>query len=225
MQRVREILSQIENHLRLRQFIGAPLLIPQEESSDSQVALNQLLQEVASCAKCSLHKTRTKVVFGSGSANAKLMFIGEAPGYYEDVQGLPFVGEAGQLLTKIITSINLTREQVYIANVLKCRPPNNRSPSADEIISCYPFLVRQISAIRPSVICVLGSIASKAILKTSKPMSQIRGQFHKFGEIAVMPTFHPAYLLRNPTEKRKVWEDMKKVRDHLASLPPAEGKR
>jgi DNA polymerase len=219
MQRVREILSQIENHLRLRQFIGAPLLIPQKDSSDAQTLLYQLLEEVSSCTKCPLHKTRTKVVFGSGSADARLIFIGEAPGYYEDVQGLPFVGEAGQLLTKIIASINLTREQVYIANVLKCRPPNNRSPSPDEIISCYPFLVRQIAAIRPSVICVLGSIAAKAILKTSKPMGQIRGEFHKFGEIPVMPTFHPAYLLRNPGDKRKVWEDMKKVRDHLASLP------
>jgi DNA polymerase len=218
VENISEILSQIENHLRLYRSLSSRFLITHKDTSDSEVALKNLFDEVSNCTKCTLYKTRTKAVFGSGSPRAKLLFIGEAPGYYEDVQGLPFVGEAGQLLTKIIASINLTRKEVYIANVLKCRPPGNRSPIPDEIISCYPFLVRQISAIHPAVICVLGSIAAKALMKTSRPMNQIRGEFQKFGDIAVMPTFHPAYLLRNPSDKRKVWEDMQKIRDYLATV-------
>jgi DNA polymerase len=152
------------------------------------------------------------------------MFIGEAPGYHEDQQGIPFVGPAGQLLTKIIKAIGLTREQVYIANILKCRPPQNRNPSAEETISCTPYLMRQIDIIYPRVIVALGGVAAKKLLKTERPTGQLRGEFHDFKDTRLMVTYHPAYLLRNPSDKRKTWEDMKKVRDYLG-LAPAGGNR
>lgn len=173
--------------------------------------LNSLKQEVLECRGCDLYRTRQNVVFGSGSSRAKLVFIGEAPGAEEDIQGLPFVGRAGQLLTKIIEAMGLRRDDVYIANILKCRPPNNRAPLPTEILACAENVRRQIEAIGPEVICTLGKFATQTLLKTDRPITGLRGTFQEYNGTKVMPTFHPAYLLRNPQEKKLVWEDMKKV--------------
>jgi DNA polymerase len=167
--------------------------------------------DLGECTRCKLHKERTNLVFGVGDAEARLMFVGEGPGADEDQQGVPFVGRAGQLLTQIIKAMGLEREAVYIANVVKCRPPGNRNPEPDEIEQCEPFLMRQIDVIKPTVIVALGKFAAQTLLRTSEPISRLRGQFHQVGDIRVMPTFHPSYLLRNPTAKREVWEDMKRV--------------
>jgi DNA polymerase len=156
-------------------------------------------------------------VFGVGQPDAQLMFVGEAPGADEDAQGEPFVGRAGQLLTKIIQSIGLERSDVYIANVIKCRPPGNRNPEADEVAQCRPFLLRQIDSVRPRVIVALGTFAAQALLETVTPISKLRGQLFEFHGARVVPTFHPAFLLRSPDRKRDVWEDMKKVRALLAA--------
>lgn len=166
------------------------------------------------CTRCKLGGLgRRQVVFGVGNPRAELMFVGEAPGADEDVQGEPFVGRAGQLLTKIIEAIDLKREDVYIANVIKCRPPGNRAPEPDEVAACEPFLFQQIDAIRPRVIVALGAHAAHALLETDAPISRLRGHTHEFrGGIKLVPTFHPAFLLRSPDRKRDVWEDMKKVR-------------
>ena len=184
--------------------------------SRTSYTLENLRKEVASCEKCDLCKTRTNIVFGSGSASAKLMFVGEAPGFEEDRQGLPFVGRAGQLLTKIIESIGLKREGVFIANVLKCRPPDNRNPLPTEILTCEEYLIKQIGLIKPRVICALGKFAAQTLLRSQEPISKIRGRFYDYHGSLLMPTFHPAYLLRNPGGKRFVWEDMKKIRKELA---------
>ena len=165
------------------------------------------------CSRCKLHTLgRKQIVFGVGNPNAELMFVGEAPGADEDEQGVPFVGRAGQLLTKIIEAIGLTRDDVYIANVIKCRPPGNRNPEPDEVAECEPFLFRQIDAIKPKVIVALGTFAAKALLKSDLPISRLRGQFYEYRGAKLLPTFHPAFLLRSPDRKRDVWEDMKKVR-------------
>jgi DNA polymerase len=165
------------------------------------------------CTRCKLCTLgRSQIVFGVGNPKARLMFVGEAPGEEEDKRGEPFVGRAGQLLTKIIEAIGLTREQVYIANIIKCRPPNNRNPEPDEIAECEPFLFRQVDVIKPKVIVPLGKFAAQSLLKTSDPITRLRGQLFKYRGAACIPTFHPAYLLRNPSSKREVWEDMKKVR-------------
>lgn len=195
-------------HLNLRR--------PQEHQS--VLSLEDVRSELGECTRCKLARTRTHIVFGSGSSHADLMFVGEAPGADEDVQGLPFVGRAGQLLTRIIEAIELKREDVYIANILKCRPPNNRNPESDEVEMCQPFLMRQIQAVAPKIIVTLGKYASQTLLATDTPISRLRGDFHLLGSIQVMPTFHPSYLLRNPGAKRDVWEDMKNVRDRLKEL-------
>lgn len=170
------------------------------------------------CSRCKLHTLgRQQIVFGAGNPGAGLMFVGEAPGADEDVQGVPFVGKAGQLLTKIIEAIGLTRDDVYIANVIKCRPPGNRNPEPDEVEQCEPFLFRQIDAIRPKVIVALGKFAAQSLLRTEEPISKLRGREFPFRDAILMPTFHPAYLLRNPSSKREVWEDMKRVREILAA--------
>ena len=175
------------------------------------------------CKKCEeLAAKRTTVVFGAGNARAKLMFVGEAPGHDEDLQGLPFVGKAGQLLTKIIESINLSRNEVFICNVLKCRPPGNRNPNPDEIINCEPYLKKQIEIINPDVICALGTFAAQVLLKTGQSISSLRGKFHDLNGVPLMCTFHPAYLLRNPEEKRKVWEDTKMIRSKLQELSSSQ---
>jgi DNA polymerase len=176
-----------------------------------------LRDTVLKCKLCSeLARTRKTVVFGAGNLQAKVVFVGEAPGADEDEQGLPFVGRAGQLLTKIIEAMGMTRDQVFICNVLKCRPPNNRPPAPMEVANCRPYLKRQIELIRPKVIVALGNHAAKALLQTEKGISGLRGTFQEYEGIPVMCTYHPAYLLRSPGEKRKVWEDMKKVIQLLA---------
>jgi len=174
-----------------------------------------LRAHIGDCTRCKLHALgRKQVVFGVGNPNADLMFIGEAPGADEDVQGEPFVGRAGQLLTRIIENVlGLTRGDVYIANVIKCRPPGNRNPEPDEVATCEPFLAEQIDLIKPRVIVALGTHAAHALLKTDAPISRLRGRIHDFrGGAKLIPTFHPAFLLRSPDRKRDVWEDMKKVR-------------
>jgi len=167
----------------------------------------------ADCRRCKLCTLgRSQIVFGVGNPRARLMFVGEAPGEEEDKKGEPFVGRAGQLLTKIVEAIGLTREQVYIANVIKCRPPGNRNPENDEVASCEPFLFRQIDVIQPKVIVPLGKFAAQCLLKTTDPITRLRGRQFDYRGTVLIPTFHPAYLLRNPSAKREVWEDMKKVR-------------
>jgi DNA polymerase len=180
-------------------------------------ALAQLEKVASGCVKCDLHQGRTQVVFGVGHPNADLMFIGEAPGHDEDAQGIPFVGRAGQLLTKIIEAIRMTRKQVYIGNIIKCRPPGNRSPTATEIVTCMPYLKEQIRLIQPRVICCLGAVAAQTLLQTKESITSLRGQFIDWQGTTVMATYHPAYLLRSYTveNRRRVWEDMKKVREYL----------
>jgi uracil-DNA glycosylase family 4 len=181
-------------------------------------ALSSLKVEIGpDCSRCKLHTLgRRQVVFGVGSPNADLMFVGEAPGADEDIQGEPFVGRAGQLLTKIIEAIGMQRSDVYIANVIKCRPPQNRNPEPDEVEQCEPFLFRQIETIKPKVIVALGKFAAQSLLKTTEPITRLRGREYKYRNAILMPTFHPAFLLRNPSSKREVWEDMKRVRAILA---------
>ncbi len=179
------------------------------------LTLAEVREELGDCKRCKLHRTRRTIVFGEGNEKATLMFIGEGPGYDEDVQGRPFVGRAGQLLTKIIESIHLSREEVYIANIIKCRPPQNRNPEPDEIRSCNPFLTKQINAIRPKIICALGTFSAQTLLKTDTKISALRGKFYDLEGIKVIPTYHPAFLLRNPERKREVWEDMKKIDEFL----------
>jgi uracil-DNA glycosylase len=199
----------------------------QELPLASQVSLDPLsrhslteLEAVAKqCTQCRLHRGRTHVVFGVGNPHAELMFVGEAPGRDEDLQGEPFVGRAGQLLTRIIEAIGMTRQDVYITNVIKCRPPNNRNPEADEIARCEPYLIRQIALVKPRLIVALGTFAAQTLLKTKLPISQLRGRFHTYQGVRVMPTFHPAFLLRNPERKRAVWEDMQAVQRALRQSP------
>ena len=171
--------------------------------------------DLGDCQRCRLARERKNIVFGEGNPRAKLVFIGEGPGFEEDRQGIPFVGAAGQLLTRIIEAIKLSRSQVYICNVIKCRPPENRNPEPDEIQTCFPFLERQIAAIQPDFICALGAFAAQTLLKTATPISRLRGRFHNYQSIKVLPTYHPAYLLRNPDKKREVWEDMKMLMKEL----------
>jgi DNA polymerase len=183
-------------------------------TADSAQMLAILKREIGpDCRRCKLHTLgRKQVVFGVGNPNADLMFVGEAPGADEDEQGEPFVGRAGQLLTKIIEAINLKREDVYIANIIKCRPPGNRNPEPDEVAECEPFLFRQVEAVRPKVIVALGKFAAQSLLRTTDPITRLRGRSFNYRGAMLIPTFHPAYLLRNPSSKREVWEDMKKVR-------------
>ncbi|MGD2037396.1 MAG: uracil-DNA glycosylase [Desulfobacterales bacterium] len=171
--------------------------------------LKHIWLDLGDCQRCKLARDRKNIVFGAGSSSAKIIFVGEGPGFEEDQQGEPFIGPAGQLLTKIIEAIHLRRDQVYICNIVKCRPPRNRNPQPDEIKTCLQFLDRQIAAIRPGFICALGSVAAQTLLNTDVPISRLRGRFHDYKGIKLLPTYHPAYLLRNPEKKRDVWEDMK----------------
>ena len=171
--------------------------------------LEDIHADLGDCRRCKLAQERNHIVFGDGNAKAKLVFIGEGPGAEEDLKGQPFVGAAGQLLTRIIEAIELSRSQVYICNIIKCRPPGNRNPESDEIKTCFPFLERQIAALQPDFIIALGTFAAQTLLGTTTPISRLRGRFHVYKGIKVVPTYHPAYLLRNPDKKRDVWEDMK----------------
>jgi len=182
------------------------------------VDLEQVRQELAGCRRCRLSAERHNIVFGEGSPDADLMFIGEAPGGEEDRQGIPFVGAAGQLLTRMIKAMGLERDEVYIGNIIKCRPPGNRDPNPDEIDACEPFLRRQIDAIGPRIIIALGAFAARTLLRTDQAISRLRGRFHTYHGLALMPTFHPAYLLRNPEQKRPVWQDLQLVMAEMDRL-------
>ena len=185
-------------------------------SRNAEEALAAVRSDIGDCTRCKLHTLgRRQIVFGVGNPNADLMFVGEAPGADEDQQGIPFVGRAGQLLTKIIEAIGLKRDDVYIANVIKCRPPQNRNPEPDEVETCEPFLFQQIDVIKPKVIVALGKFGAQTLLRTLDPISRLRGRVYDFRAAKLIPTFHPAYLLRNPASKREVWEDMKLVRTLL----------
>ena len=173
--------------------------------------LLKIRADLGECTRCKLHKTRNTIVFGDGNPNAELVFVGEGPGHDEDMQGLPFVGRAGKLLTQMIEAMGLQRKDVYICNVVKCRPPENRAPEKDEVAECSPFLLRQIDAIAPKVIVCLGAIAAQTLLQTARGISQFRGQWLEFRGRKLMATYHPAYLLRNPSAKGEVWKDLQKV--------------
>src|SRR3954454_23340065 len=236
--------NQLEEHLRFARELGvagvsrdpawrgrsveaAPAALPPPAAPRAEVrpltialtpaeGLAAIRADIGDCTRCKLHTLgRTQVVFGVGNPEADLMFVGEAPGRDEDLQGYPFVGRAGQLLTKIIEAIALKREDVYIADVIKCRPPENRNPEPEEVASCEPFLFRQIDIIKPKVIVALGKFGAQALLKTLDPISRLRGRVFEYRGAKLVPTFHPAYLLRNPSSKRDVWEDMKLVKTLL----------
>lgn len=206
-----------------------PVITDRDEPGERapRPTLAAIREDLGDCTRCKLSATRTNIVFGVGAADAPLMFVGEAPGADEDRRGEPFVGKAGQLLDRMIAAMGWTRESVYIANVLKCRPPGNRDPQSDEVAACEPFLARQIEAIRPRVIVTLGKPAAHLLLRTTAPISALRGRFQDYRGIRVMPTFHPAFLLRSPERKRETWEDLKKVigeLDRLGVVPPTTPK-
>jgi uracil-DNA glycosylase len=195
--------------------LAVPVAAAAAQPGAPAATLTAIREEIGDCQRCKLAPTRKTIVFGQGSPSADLMFIGEAPGADEDEQGLAFVGKAGQLLTRIIEAMGLRRDDVFIANILKCRPPNNRNPEPDEILACQGFLDQQVASIRPRVIVALGKFAGQWLLKTADPISRIRGRLGAYNGIPVMPTYHPAYLLRTPSAKKDVWEDMKAVRGML----------
>ena len=198
--------------------MGASKTIEMRATKQIASGLDAIRAELGDCQRCKLSPLRTNIVFGSGNPKAELVFVGEAPGFDEDAQGLPFVGRAGQLLTKIIESIDIKREDVYICNVLKCRPPENRNPEPDEVLACNPFLKKQLASIRPKIVCCLGTFAAQTVMQTASSISKLRGRFHDIDGIRVIATFHPAYLLRSPDKKREVWEDMKQIRAELFRL-------
>jgi len=189
---------------------------PREREQPDAETLEEIRAELGDCRRCKLHAGRTHLVFGDGAPSARLMFVGEAPGAEEDLQGVPFVGAAGQLLNRMLNRLGLRREEVYIGNILKCRPPGNRDPEADEITACLPFLKKQIQAIRPQVLVTLGRPATQALLGTREPLTRLRGHWQRYHDIRVMPTFHPSYLLRFPKERLKTWNDMQQVMEYLA---------
>jgi DNA polymerase len=189
--------------------------LQKEAALGQEVMLEATKRELGDCRRCGLADTRLNIVFGEGSPGAELVFVGEAPGGDEDIEGKPFVGRAGQLLTRIIVAMGLTRQDVYICNILKCRPPGNRNPLPVEIAACEPFLIRQLEAIKPRVICALGSFAAHTLLKSEILISELRGRFYHYQGIPLMPTYHPAYLLRNPGAKKQVWEDVQKIMELL----------
>lgn len=188
-----------------------------ERICPSTESFEDIQLEIGDCVRCPLHQRRTHVVHTEGNRKARLMFVGEAPGADEDIQARPFVGRAGQLLTKIIEAIGLKREEVLIGNVNRCRPPGNRPPTPEEATTCKPFLIREIAIVQPEVIVVLGNTAMRNLLDTKETIGRLRGCFQDYKGIKVMPTFHPAYLLRDPSKKRETWDDLKKVRDYLES--------
>ncbi|HEY8563067.1 MAG TPA: uracil-DNA glycosylase [Pyrinomonadaceae bacterium] len=185
---------------------------------ESKETIEDIRADIGNCTRCPLHEGRTKIVHTTGNFQADLLFVGEAPGANEDAEGLPFVGRAGQLLNKIIEAIGLKREDVLVGNINRCRPPGNRTPTLPEAHTCRPFLIREIAVVRPKVIVVLGNTACQNLLDTKVGITKLRGNFQDYYGVKVMPTFHPAYLLRDPSKKRETWEDMKKVRDYLNSL-------
>jgi DNA polymerase len=192
-------------------------------AGDRAAALQVIRDEIGDCTRCALHKGRNKLVFGDGDPNARLMFVGEGPGADEDAQGLPFVGRAGQLLNNMIAAMGLSREQVYIANVVKCRPPGNRTPEPDEGNTCSPFLFRQIDVVRPQVLVALGATAATYLLGTRQPLAGLRGRVHAVRGTQLIVTYHPAYLLRDPRQKKEAWADLQIAMRELGLKPPARG--
>jgi DNA polymerase len=225
VQELHELTAALEDWLRFQRRLGWPGTPAEREpevpdqvlDSGRALTLKEIRAELGDCKRCKLSRGRKNIVFGDGSARAALMFIGEGPGEEEDLQGLPFVGAAGQLLNSLLSKLGLRREEVYIANVVKCRPPGNREPESDEAEQCLPFLRKQIEAIRPKVIVTLGRVATQGLLSTPAPLTRLRGQWQKYGKIKVMPTFHPSYLLRFPKERHKTWDDMQQVMEYLAA--------
>jgi uracil-DNA glycosylase family 4 len=204
---------------------GSEHALPEAFVVDTKETLEEIRSELGKCILCSLGKTRTNLVFGVGNRDARLVFVGEAPGRDEDLQGFPFVGKAGELLTSMIQRMGLKREDVYICNVLKCRPPNNRNPLPEEVEKCQPFLLRQLRAIGPEIIVALGTFAAQTLLGTKEPISKLRGRFHEYDGVPLMPTFHPSFLLRNGPDMRwVVWEDMVQVLKRMG-LPVPDVKR
>lgn len=222
VEELREIVGHLKNLMVVNMEMGLepPTLSSStldylETRSSHPGSLEDLKKSIGDCKRCKLCQGRTNLVFGEGAPEARLVFVGEGPGREEDLAGRPFVGEAGRLLDRIITAMDLTREAVYICNVVKCRPPDNRDPEGDEIEACIPFLRKQLGLIRPEVICTLGRIAAQALLGKEFKITLERGRWHSFMDIPLMPTYHPGYLLRNPSAKRHVWEDVKKVMGHM----------
>lgn len=198
---------------------GEPAVAPTPaagQATETIPTLEEIRAEMGQCRRCKLYPGAKNLVFGEGAANARLMFIGEAPGAEEDLQGRPFVGAAGQVLNNMLNKLGLAREEVYITNVVKSRPPGNRDPEPDEIAACLPYLKKQIAAIRPRVIVTLGKIATQALLGVKEPITKMRGQWQRYDHIRVMPTFHPSYLQRFPKERHKTWDDMLRVLEYLA---------
>ena len=199
-----DLIAGVRNQMAYQQALGVP--------GYAAKTLEDVREELGDCTRCPLHAGRTQIVFGVGNPHADIMFVGEAPGHDEDVQGEPFVGRAGKLLTDIIEKgMGLTRADVYIANVIKCRPPDNRNPKPEEILQCEPFLKEQIRVIRPKIIVALGSFAAQTLLRTNEKISSLRGRFHEYEGIPLMATYHTAFLLRSPAKKREVWQDIQQV--------------
>lgn len=207
----------LKKRLELERLMGVDVLL---RSPGPEAELRAIEQQVMACTRCPLHRERTQGAFARGSARAELMFVGEAPGAEEDRQGVPFVGPAGRLLDKMILAMGLACDDVYVTNILKSRPPGNRDPRPDEVAACLPYLERQIELVRPKVICTLGRPAVNALLKTTQSMGDLRGRWHFYQGTALLPTYHPAYLLRSPGQKRRAWEDLKKVIAALIEGPP-----
>ncbi len=239
------IVTQVRAHLEFQQALGVRFLevtspelrrqipasvkaamskaeavpFPQPSPLAGSGGIDAVRAELGECTRCKLHSGRTTLVFGEGDPHARIVFIGEGPGQEEDLQGRPFVGAAGQLLTDIIVKgMKMRREDVYICNIVKCRPPNNRNPEPDEVEACAPFLRKQIQAVAPKLIVGLGNVAVKTLLKTKEGITSLRGTWHSYQGIPVMPTFHPAYLLRSPGDKKLVWEDIKKILAELSRI-------
>ncbi len=199
--------------------VGGGMVAPIRRAEDPAALLRVIREDLGECTRCRLHQGRKNIVFGVGNARADLMFVGEGPGADEDEQGEPFVGRAGQLLNKMIEAMDLRRRDVYIANVVKCRPPGNRTPERDECDTCSPFLVRQIEAIAPRVIVALGAVAARMLLEVNQSMAALRGRWHDFRGIPVAVTYHPAFLLRDPRQKKEAWKDLQMVMQYLGLRP------
>ncbi len=225
-------IAELKEHLEIQKKLKNPGLLrapetetgplPEAPGKASAAGLESIRSALGDCTRCKLSSTRNRLVFGAGSPDAELMFVGEGPGADEDRQGIPFVGRAGQLLTRIIAAMGKTRNEVYIANIIKCRPPGNRNPENDEITACFPFLEQQIEVIRPRVVCALGKFAAQTMLGSDTPISRLRGRAHPFGDDCwLVPTFHPAYLLRNPAKKRETWDDIQLIMKLLNWEKPA----
>jgi DNA polymerase len=203
-------------------IFAAPAIAAAVPAADRTAALQIIREELGDCTRCALHTGRNKLVFGDGSPNARLMFVGEGPGADEDAQGLPFVGKAGQLLNNMITAMGLKREEVYIANVVKCRPPGNRTPEPDEANTCTPFLFRQIDVVRPQVLVALGATAATYLLGQRQPLAGLRGRVHAYRGTQLIVTYHPAYLLRDPRQKKEAWADLQIAMKELGLTPPGK---